>query len=290
MSTNARPATTAPTRPPAVTETIEQAILPAGPLTYTLRRSHRAHRLRLVVDPRRGVVVTIPARRPGARDAAAHIEPFLREREAWIRRHLAHQERERGAVASASAEALVDGARLRLRGVVHVLRVEPGGGHTRRSSVLSGWSALDGANGVDIAGGVSEIVVRVAPADRRSLATVLEAWLRERAVADITGAIDRHAAALGVTPGRISIRDPRTRWGSASRSGRLAFSWRLVLAPPEALETVVVHELAHLLVFGHGPEFWAVVASRIPDHLAWRRWLREHSVELHAALAADPPG
>ncbi len=289
MSPTARPSRPA-ARPPAVTESIERTILPGGPLTYTLRRSHRAHRLRLVVDPRRGVVVTIPARRPGARDAAAHVEPFLREREPWIRGHLARHEQERAAVAGASAEALVDGARLRLRGVVHVLRVESDDGQARRSSVLSGWSALDGASGVDIAGGVSEIVVRVSPADRRPLATVLEAWLRERAVADIDAAIDRHATALGVSPGRVSIRDPRTRWGSASRSGRLAFSWRLVLAPPEALETVVVHELAHLLVFGHGPGFWAVVASRIPDHLAWRRWLREHSVELHAALAADPPG
>ena len=289
MSPSARPSRPA-VRPPAVTESMERTILPGGPLTYTLRRSHRAHRLRLVVDPRRGVVVTIPARRPGARDAAAHVEPFLRQRETWIRGHLARHEQERATVAGSSAEALVDGARLRLRGVVHVLRVEPDGGQARRSSVLSGWSALDGANGVDIAGGVSEIVVRVAPTDRRPLATVLEAWLRERAVADIDAAIDRHALALGVTPGRVSIRDPRTRWGSASRSGRLAFSWRLVLAPPEALETVVVHELAHLLVFGHGPGFWAVVASRIPDHLAWRRWLREHSVELHAALAADPPG
>ena len=99
----------------------------------------------------------------------------------------------------------------------------------------------------------------------------------------------------GATPGpsgstpSVSIRDPRTRWGSAARTGRLAFSWRLVLAPPEALETVVVHELAHLRVFGHGPAFWAVVSSRVPDHQAWRRWLREHSVELHAALSDGPP-
>jgi len=64
----------------------------------------------------------------------------------------------------------------------------------------------------------------------------------------------------------------------------LAFSWRLVLAPPEALETVVVHELAHLRVFGHGPRFWAVVAERRPDHAVWRRWLRDHSTELHGAL------
>lgn len=62
------------------------------------------------------------------------------------------------------------------------------------------------------------------------------------------------------------------------------FSWRLILAPPEALETVVVHELAHLRVFGHGLRFWNLVASRRPDHLTWRRWLRSHSLELHAAL------
>jgi hypothetical protein len=68
----------------------------------------------------------------------------------------------------------------------------------------------------------------------------------------------------------------------------LSFSWRLALAPPEALETVVVHELAHLRVFGHGPGFWALVAGRRPDHLVWRRWLRDHSVELHAVL--EMPG
>src|SRR4029077_439362 len=130
-------------------------------------------------------------------------------------------------------------------------------------------------------------VLRVAPADRRPLRTILETWLRERAAGDIDAALDRHTPAPGVEPVRVSIRDPRTRWGSAAHSGRLSFSWRLVLAPPEALETVVVHELAHLRVFGHGPEFWAVVASRVPDPLAWRRWLREHSVELHAALPDD---
>ncbi|GIW19840.1 MAG: hypothetical protein KatS3mg065_0136 [Chloroflexota bacterium] len=52
----------------------------------------------------------------------------------------------------------------------------------------------------------------------------------------------------------------------------------------EALETVVVHELAHLRVFGHGPAFWSLVASRRPDHAVWRRWLRDHALELHLAL------
>jgi predicted metal-dependent hydrolase len=275
--------------PAAATETAQQIELPGGSLAYTLRRSRRARRLRLVVDPVRGVVVTIPAGRPGARDAFGHIEPFLRERETWIRRHLDTQQRERAAVAGSGPEALVDGASLRFRGALHRLRLESAAAGVRRTSVVIGWTAPDD-DGWDrsTGGGDREIVVRLATADRRSMAKVLEVWFRDRAALDIEAAIDRHALALGVDPGRISIRDPRTRWGSAARTGRLAFSWRLILAPPEALETVVVHELAHLRVFGHGPAFWVVVASRIPDHLVWRRWLREHSVELHAALADGP--
>lgn len=276
-------------RPPVATESSERVVLAGGSLDYTLRRSRRARRLRLVVDPRRGVVVTIPVARPGARDAAAHVEPFLRDREGWLRGHLARHARQRSSVAGAGLEALVDGARLRYRGAIHRLRVETAAVGARRSAVLVGWSAATGDGHEPDSPGVRELVVRVAPADRRPLARVLEAWLRQRATDDIDAAIARHAPDLGVGPANVAVRDPRTRWGSAARTGRLAFSWRLVLAPPEALETVVVHELAHLRVFGHGPAFWAVVASRVPDHVAWRRWLREHSVELHAVLAAPPP-
>jgi len=128
----------------------------------------------------------------------------------------------------------------------------------------------------------------MAARDTRSVATVLEAWFRDRARAAIDAAIAEHAAPLNVAPAAVTVRDQRSRWGSASRKRRLSFSWRLVLAPPDALETVVIHELAHLRIFGHGPAFWALVASRRPDHFAWRRWLRTHSYELHAALdAAD---
>ena len=117
---------------------------------------------------------------------------------------------------------------------------------------------------------------------------ILGAWLRERATELIAESVARHAAVLGVAPARVDVRDPRSRWGSASRRGRLMFSWRLVLAPPDSLETVVVHELAHLKVFGHGPRFWALVASRRPGHLADRAWLRRNSQLLHAALEAWP--
>jgi predicted metal-dependent hydrolase len=129
-----------------------------------------------------------------------------------------------------------------------------------------------------------ELIVSLAAGDRRAQRRLLVDWLRERAADAISEATERHAPGLAVRPSRVDLRDPRSRWGSASRTGRLMFSWRLVLAPPASLETVVVHELAHLRVFGHGPKFWALVAARRPSHLTDRAWLRRHSHALHSAL------
>jgi len=253
-------------------ETTEHARLPGGPLDYTLRRSPRARTLRVLVHPERGVVVTIPATtRRGWGAPERHVESFLGEREPWLRRHLARQARDRADLAAWGG--LQDGATLRYRGDLHRLRIEAARPGIRRSTV-------------ERVGGLEEdeLVVRLAATDRRTTAALLEGWFKPRARAAIERDIARHASAMGVTPMSIGIRDQRTRWGSASRKGRLSFSWRLILAPPEALETVVIHELAHLRVFGHGASFWALVAARRPDHVTWRRWLHDHSHELHGAL------
>jgi predicted metal-dependent hydrolase len=239
---------------------------------YTLRRSTRARRLRVTIDPDHGLIVTVPpATRRGWARPEADIERFLREREGWVRRHLQRHAQQRAELAARGG--LRDGATIRFRGELHFLRVVAAAAGSRRSTVTR-----EGGDDTD------ELVVRLAPADRRSIAAVLEAWFRERARVLIDAQIARHAPALRVNPTAVSVRDQRSRWGSASHRGRLSFSWRLILAPPEALETVVIHELAHLRVFGHGPAFWALVAGRRPDHLTWRKWLRTHSLELHAAL------
>jgi predicted metal-dependent hydrolase len=255
-----------------ITETAAVAGLPGGPVPYTLRRSPRARTLRVVIDPERGVVVTVPSSgRRGWTHPEDHVTVFLRDREPWLRRHLARQAQARSDLASLGG--LRDGALLRYRGDLHRLRIADAPAAARRSSV----ERIGGAH-------EDELVIRSATRDRRPIAAVLDDWLRRRAQLAIDRDIVRHADALGVRPTSITIRDPRTRWGSASQQGRLSFSWRLILAPPEALETVVIHELAHLRIFGHGPRFWSLVAERRPDHATWRRWLRDHSVELHGAL------
>jgi len=240
---------------------------------YRVRRSSRSRGLRVTIDAREGLVVSVPlASRRGWAQPQPRVEAFLRERQAWVLRHLDGLAREREEARARGGAR--DGGLVPYRGELHRIRVLADAG-ARHSTVERA-----GADHGD------ELVVRVASRERRSIERILEPWLRERAKDAIDQAIAAHAAALGVLPTRIDLRDPRSRWGSASRNGRLMFSWRLVLAPPASLETVVVHELAHLRVFGHRPAFWALVAKRRPSHLADRAWLRRNSHALHGALDA----
>ncbi len=261
-----------PSRPETTVESPAVAYLAAGPLAYTLRRSPRATRLRVMIHPERGVVVTIPhAGRRGWARPEPLITGFLADREPWVRRHLARQAATRTHLDD--RPLLDDGRLVPYRGVPHRVRVAAAPAGTRRSHV-----SRVGAEAGD------ELLVERTGHDCRPTAAILEVWFRDRARADLERAIERHAPGLGVAPSRITIRDTTSRWGSCSGKGALSFSWRLVLAPPQALDAVAAHELCHLRVFGHSERFWALLAARVPDHAAWRRWLRRHAPELHAAL------
>jgi predicted metal-dependent hydrolase len=102
----------------------------------------------------------------------------------------------------------------------------------------------------------------------------------------VTMLADEEAQELGVAFNRIEIRDQRTRWGSCSSRGTLSFNWRLVLAPLEVAEYVVVHELCHLREPNHSPRFWQFVAAARPDYPQERRWLAQHGWELQAYVPA----
>lgn len=93
----------------------------------------------------------------------------------------------------------------------------------------------------------------------------LAAW-REQAAAVIPPRVAHYAAIMGLSPAAVKINAARTRWGSCSSKGNLNFSCRLMGCPPEAIDYVVVHELAHLRHPNHGQEFYALVASVLPDY------------------------
>jgi hypothetical protein len=261
-----------PSRQDQLVETEAIARLPGGDLPYTLRRSPRARRLRVTIHPERGVVVSLPvAARRGWSRSDDLVHGFLAEREGWIRRHLTRQEATRARLED--RPEVDDGRLVPYRGEPHRIRVVAAPRGVRSSRV----SRVGGDAG-------DELLVERVARDRRMTAEILEAWLRARARAALEEALARHGPDLGVVPRSVTIRDTTSRWGSCSRRGALSFSWRLILAPPAALDAVAAHELCHLRIFGHSPAFWALLDTRVPDHAAWRRWLRRHAPELHAAL------
>ncbi|MEO0002742.1 MAG: hypothetical protein RLZZ22_434, partial [Pseudomonadota bacterium] len=101
-----------------------------------------------------------------------------------------------------------------------------------------------------------------------------QAWLMRVARQVFLGRLDHFAPLLGVRYRRLTLSSAATRWGSASADGNLRLNWRLVHLELELIDYVVVHELSHLREMNHGPAFWRVVASVMPDHEQRRQRLR----------------
>ncbi|WP_049943540.1 SprT family zinc-dependent metalloprotease [Halolamina sp.] len=116
--------------------------------------------------------------------------------------------------------------------------------------------------------------------ERTSVKNVLESLFRRKARTFVEEQIDSYGDCMGVNPSGIRIANQRTKWGSCSSNGTVSFNWRLMLAPPEIPEYVVVHELAHLRELNHSDRFWEIVAEHDPDWQAHAEWLEENGVTL----------
>lgn len=188
--------------------------------------------------------LTLP---PGVPVATARA--FLLDHEAWLRRNLA---------ARPLRVTVGDGA------------VLPFGDDFLKIRSTSGKRLIHGTGELLVPGPPEAVPCKVA--------AFLCAAAREACVA----ATDHHAAALGRRVGRITLRDPRSRWGSCTSGGDLMYSWRLILAPRDVLDYVVAHEVAHLAEMNHSERFWRVVRDLCPGFEAPRDWLRRKGAGLHA--------
>jgi predicted metal-dependent hydrolase len=241
----------APVADPArVADTVQ---LPHGPTPVVWRRSARARRVSLRIDPRASaVIVTLPAR--SARSAGLRL---LRENAGWVSTKLA---------ALPPALAFADGACVPIGGAPHRIRHVAG---ARGGAWLESGEILVAGDPVFLPRRVRDLLQAEA---RRQLGAL---------VRDV-------AAATGLKPTRLAIRDTSSRWGSCTADGTVMFSWRLVLAPRAVQHYVVVHELAHLRHMNHGPQFWALVASLAPEMRSCMAWLKAHGAGL--MRAGSPPG
>lgn len=111
--------------------------------------------------------------------------------------------------------------------------------------------------------------------------------LTEKALNVIPNRVKHYAEIIGVTYGRITIRNQRSRWGSCSAKGNLNFNCLLMLAPPEVLDSVIVHELCHRKVMNHSDKFYAEVLRAFPNYYVCSKWLKENGDVLITRMTGD---
>jgi predicted metal-dependent hydrolase len=215
-----------------------------------VRRSARARRARIQVAPGKPAEVVVPERM-----SEREIDRVIREHRGWIAEKLAWARAE----AARTPELGLDRP-----GVVWLtgspVHVELRGSGRAVAKLIGGRLRVDG------------------PAEAAGAA--ISRWYRREARLRLTRATSREAEALGVEPARISIRDPRTRWGSCSAAGAISYSWRLVICPEPVLDYVVVHELCHLRVHDHSGAFWRLLSAVRPRWREQADWLRRHGAQI----------
>lgn len=213
-----------------------------GDIPVELRRSSRARRMTLRVSRSEGrVFLTLPARASLTEGRA-----FAQSRAEWLRRMRAELP---------PTCVVAHGVLLPVEG--RLLRLTPA---TVRVAQLQGDALL---------------LPQARPAG-----IVTAAWLKHLAHARLVAACDRHAARLGRPFRALALRDTRSRWGSCTHDGRLMFSWRLAMAPPQVLDYVAAHEVAHLAHMDHSAAFWAATGRLMPDYALHRAWLKRNGSEL----------
>ncbi|HEX2255043.1 MAG TPA: M48 family metallopeptidase [Thermoanaerobaculia bacterium] len=228
---------------------------------WEIRRSPRARRLRIVVTP--GKVEVVLPRRAREADAAA----FVAAKRNWI---LAKTAALRARARQAPVpQCFADGGHVLLYGREVPLRVV----------------AADVGRSRLVTASDDELVVRVPrrlpEADReRAARRLVGGWLDDRMLADAAALANDCAQRLGARPSALRLGNQKTLWGSCSAAGVVRLNRRLLGAPRPVFDYVVVHELCHLVERNHGPRFWHLVATLMPDFAGRRRWLREHGVAL----------
>jgi len=253
---------------------------PAPPVTYAAWRHPQATReamldgrrlaFRLVRVRRRSIGFVVDGDgltvRAPTRISLREIDAAVREKRRWIVARLAEQ-RERAARVAAARIVWRDGATIDYLGAPLVIVLDPGRAlGAEHAALIEADSRADPRR-------LRVGLPRDAGAER--IRDAVQSWLQSEAHRVFAARAAHFAARLGVRVTRLALSSAATRWGSATADGSVRLHWRLIEHPLATIDYVVAHELAHLREMNHGPRFWKIVESVVPDHAEQRARLRD---------------
>lgn len=218
------------------------------PITVAIRQSSRAKLIAIRLG-NRGLELVLPH---GASKEKAY--QFLLQKEAWIREKLA----ERG---GQQDEPMQIFTQIPVFGVVYKVKY------------------VDSANELTIIKSDQLLTVHAPIANANDVVVkYLQAECLREVKEMLNGLSQKYQIKVN---GKISVKEVISKWGSCSSRGDLVFNWRLILAPCDVFEYVVVHEFCHLKEMHHGVEFWQLVEKMCPEYILARKWLRKNGHKLY---------
>ncbi|MDY6834089.1 MAG: SprT family zinc-dependent metalloprotease [Chloroflexota bacterium] len=227
---------------------------------YTLRRSTRAKRFRLEFWPDSGLMIVVPHTLK-----ERIIEEVLQQHQIWIKDKIAQIKCQ---PPQDTSTPLTAGTQIPFLGKRLTLTIKES---------TSEYTRIYKTN--------NSIVVTMQKDRGSGLRDILLTWFKEEARRMLTDRAQKLSSAHHISYHRISIRDQKTRWASCSRKHNLNFNWRLVMAPLEIIDYVVLHELAHLIEMNHSDRFWHTVEDWCPDYRRHRQWLKKNGPTLKTYIA-----
>ncbi len=232
-------------------------------VAYELRRTATASERRITVTPGHIEVLALTT------DDDAAIDDFLNRKRQWLFNTL--RELETKTAKRAVVPRFMSGSKIPYRGRMARLTVRRHDGAHVEINYRNGflvdlpsWVRDEDSDGI--------------------VATEIKLWLKRRVRRDVMEIASAYRKRFGLKPRAIRVADMKTGWGACGPSGTILINWTLVFAPKAVLEYVVVHELAHLKVRSHGSDFWAHLATLLPDYERPKGWLAVHQGALSDAF------
>ena len=234
-----------------------QMMLKGQRVKYTVRESRRARRIRIRMDVKRGLEIVYPS---GVHQPAP--DELLLQNQAWV---LATMKKLQANQNRRFQRQYVQGAIFQYLGDDVTLNLLQSSGRKQPQVQLAGRR-------LDVS-----LPRPGASSDAAVIQAAIEDFYRQQAKLYLPQRTREIAEPLGFEYERVRIKNQKTRWGSCSIKRNLNFNLRLMMAPPDAIDYIIVHELCHLVHMNHSKAFWALVAKHCPNYNVWRQGFKQNS-------------